>query len=435
MKRALLLALAGALVAGAAEAQDSPVLQIYGSQVRPLIVGLPLPAVGDPAPDAAFRTRFDQRLRKAVAFHGALTPLDRKAELPDDSAPGTLNVGPWKSAGAEVLLRTRLLVDGDAAVAEAWLHDVGNGELLVGQRFRMAGGRAEQLADAVAGAVVGKLLGVTSPFGGRIAFQYRAPGQRWRELALTDWAGDMLDLRSEGQKLIMTPAWAPGRGGVLAVGYRTRAPGLYWFNFGEGVEKPILRATTSMHGVAPLPDGRRVIFAWERNRNTDLYLLDLETGKYEALTSSPAADLSPAVSPDGTKVAFVSDRRGNPFLYQLDLATRKETPLVLEGTYIGSPNWSPDGSHITFLRRDRGVPFAVWTLDTASGQTVRITGDASDSFEFPVWAPDNRTILYSRLEGGSYDLWKVDRLLRKSTRVTNFPGDARMPSWQPAPAR
>jgi TolB protein len=421
-----------ALAAGSAAAEDSPVLQIYGSQVGALIVGMPVPAVGEPAPAAAFQKSFDERLRKAVAFHGALAPLDRKAELPDDSAPGVLNAGPWKSAGAELVLRTRLLTEGDAAVAEAWLHDVGNGALLIGQRFRMTGGSAERLADAVAGAVVEKLLGTPSPFGGRIAFQYRAPGQRWRELALTDWAGGTLDMRSEGQKLVLTPAWAPGRGGVLAVGYRTRAPGLYWFDLARGAEKPVLRAATSMHGVAPLPDGRRVIFSWERNRNTDLYMLDLETGKYEALTSSPAADLAPAVSPDGSKVAFVSDRRGNPFLYQLDLATRKETALVLEGTYIGSPNWSPDGKQLVFLRRDRGVPFAVWTLDVESGQLTRITGDADDSFEFPVWAPDSRTILYSRLEGGSYDLWKVDRLLRKSSRVTQFPGDARMPSWQPA---
>lgn len=433
--RFFLWALVAALVAAPAAAEDSPVLQIYGSQVRALIVGVPLPALGDPAPDEAFRSAFDTRLRKAIGFHGALAPLDRKAELPDDSAPGTLQAGPWKSAGAEILLRTRLLRDGDAAVAEAWLHDVASGELLVGQRFRMAGGRAESLADAVAGAVVGKLLGIPSPFSGRIAFQYRAPKQRWRELALTDWAGERLDMRSEGQKLVLTPAWAPGRGGVLAIGYRTRTPGLYWFNLAEGLEKPVLRATTSMHGVAPLPDGRRVVFSWERNRNTDLYMLDLETGKYEALTSSGAADLSPAVSPDGGKVAFVSDRRGNPFLFQLDLSTRKETPLVLEGTYIGSPNWSPDGRYLTYLRRDRGEAFAVWMLDTTTGQQTRLTAESSDSFEFPVWAPDGRTVLYSRLEGGSYDLWKVDRLLRKSTRVTTFPGDARMPAWQPAASR
>lgn len=424
-----LLPLLMASVAGAQEGGDA-VLEIHGTQVRAVVVAVPPPVAGESAPASAWLRAYDERLRAAVGFHGALAPLDRAAELVATDMVGSFDPQPWRSAGAEILLQTRLHGRSPGVEAEVYMFDVGTRESLLARRFRLREGEATDLADAVGGAVVEALLGVPSLFDKRIAFQYREPDSRWRELAMVDWQGRHLRRLSEGQRLILTPAWVPRRGGLLAVGYRTRSPGLFWFDVAGGRELPVVRGNTTMHGVAPLPDGNRAIFAWERNRNTDLYLVDLTDGKIERLTTSTAADLAPTVSPDGQRVIFVSDRRGNPYLFELDLETRRERVLLTEGTYLASPQFSPDGTRIVYLRRDRGVPFTVWTHDLTSGQSARVTPEADDSIESPIWAPDGRTILYTRQSGGSYDLWKVDRLLKRSVPLTRLPGDARMPSWE-----
>ena len=97
----------------------------------------------------------------------------------------------------------------------------------------------------------------------------------------------------------------------------------------------------------------------------DLFLIHVETGKWEQLTKTPEIERDPQLSPDGGKVAF---RRGYD-LYSIDIASAKETRLTHGGTATlinGGLDWvypeeldlstafwwSPDSKSVAYLQFD-----------------------------------------------------------------------------------
>jgi len=54
------------------------------------------------------------------------------------------------------------------------------------------------------------------------------------------------------------------------------------------------------------PDGGSVVFSRYNGEATELWRLDLKTGREQALTSGKAVNVEPRLSPDGKRIAWVS---------------------------------------------------------------------------------------------------------------------------------
>ena len=111
-----------------------------------------------------------------------------------------------------------------------------------------------------------------------------------------------------------------------------------------------LLAMDRISDVQASPDGKHLVFVRRQTDlaankgRTDLWLLELESGKLRALTRDPASDHSPLWAPDSQSVLFVSTRSGSSQVWRLGLADgalNQVTDLAID---IGSPKISPDGS-------------------------------------------------------------------------------------------
>jgi len=108
-------------------------------------------------------------------------------------------------------------------------------------------------------------------------------------------------------------------------------------------------------------DGKELLYAG----GGDLFLVHVDTGKWDQLTKTPVAEVDPKLSPDGKMVVF---RRGWD-LYSIDVATHKETRLTTHGAEtlrnggldwvypeeleLGTAFWwSPDSKSIAYLQFD-----------------------------------------------------------------------------------
>jgi len=82
----------------------------------------------------------------------------------------------------------------------------------------------------------------------------------------------------------------------------------------------------------------------------------------------------------------------------------KETPALEEPKDYGNAWVAPDGNRLVFDVEEAGGKGDLWIRDLARGVTSRFTFDPERDFG-PVWSPDGRTIVYSKIAGNSWDLF------------------------------
>jgi len=159
--------------------------------------------------------------------------------------------------------------------------------------------------------------------------------------------------------------------------------------------KPVAIAGTKdlgggIEGAALSPDGNTVAFVHDLTdektgrRATQIFLLDLASGKYRVLTSEANGAYDPTWSPDGRWLTYATrqttGKETNLWLLRPDGTGRQR---LTEGGKDRGATWSPDGDQIAFVRQlDNG--FALYFADVSvvngvptAGRPVRL-GDFSD---------------------------------------------------------
>lgn len=84
------------------------------------------------------------------------------------------------------------------------------------------------------------------------------------------------------------------------------------------------------------------------HKQSAIWLFDRETGNWRQLSKIGNGDREPAISPDARFVVFVSDRKGQTDLWAIDIASGREFPLTNDSVEEEYPAWSQDGRQLVF---------------------------------------------------------------------------------------
>ncbi len=140
------------------------------------------------------------------------------------------------------------------------------------------------------------------------------------------------------------------------------------------------------------PDGSTIVASGLRGGISDLWALDVNSGRARQLTDDRFADLQPMFSPDGRSIAFATDRGATDFeelaygdmrLAVLDMASGEVRTLPTgesgtQGTGLGSagkninPQWSRDGTALYFISDRTGIS-NVYRMDVATRAVTQVT--------------------------------------------------------------
>ena len=393
----VLLAFASAFTPAHAEI----VINVDQGATQPVPVAVPAFSGDAPAAEIA----------KVVAADLRGSGLFRPLDVENSPASVSVDVQPkfddWKQLGAQGLLVGRVTARDGRLSADFRLWDVYAGEALIGTEFTSTPANWRRVAHKIADAVYEKLTGQKGYFDTRIVFvaESGTRAKPVRRLEIMDQDGANPSYLTDGSALVYTPRFSANSQEVTYMALRPTGSTIYLMNIDTGRQEALGHFPGMVFAPRFSADGRKVAFSVEAGGNTDIYVMNLASHAAVRLTTDPAIDTSPSFSPDGLRLVFNSDRGGSPQLYAMNASGGEPQRVSFGAGRYTTPVWSPDGKLIAFTKQEGGQ-FHIGVMRPDGSDERLLTSSYLD--EGPSWAPNSRVILFSRDSGSGARLWSVD---------------------------
>jgi Tol biopolymer transport system component len=167
------------------------------------------------------------------------------------------------------------------------------------------------------------------------------------------------------------------------------------------------------------PDGKQIAVSSDRSGNPDIWVLPIEGGPMDRLTTDSLPEWRPSWSPDGRQFAFYGYRTGHREIYVMPAEGGPARQLTRRGGQSHRPSWSPDGRTIGFVSNEQ-----IWIVPSEGGEPRQLTRDPGTLNVTPRWSPDGRFIFYSSAPAadGVFRIWKMPAAGGRAVPVTRGPG-------------
>lgn len=230
------------------------------------------------------------------------------------------------------------------------------------------------------------------------------------------------------------PAWSPGGESVAFIRGRDGGGTDLWVAGADGSGlRRITDDTASERDPIWSPDGGSIAFMSGRAGHQDVWIVELGSGEVRQLTeeTNPLDEYRwfPSWSPDGRHVAYVSNRtsRFDDDLWLVDVETGESEKLTSYLQIVSNPVWSPDGEQLAFntVARD-GLWYHemsdIHVLDVADRSLRKLemevwVSDRFSGYEM-AWSPDGASLYFRYEREGDANLWRISPDGGVATKVT-----------------
>jgi len=290
-------------------------------------------------------------------------------------------------------------------------------------------------AHLISDAIYKRLTGEEGYFDTRIVYvteEGNAKRQKKR-LAIMDQDGANHKYITDGRNLVLTPRFSPNLQKITYLSFEQKVPKVFVRDLETGRQEMVGRFPGMTFAPRFSPDGNKIIMSQAMQGRSSIFVMDLTTRMIKQITKSPLIDTSPCFDPTGQFITFTSDRGGSGHIYTMNADGSNIKRISFgKGTYT-TPVWSPRGDYIAFTKQAGGFYIGVMKPD-GSGERLITQGFL---VEGPTWAPNGRTLMYTRQEPSPKGKRGVSRLYAiditgDHERQIKTPQDASDPAWSPA---
>lgn len=229
-------------------------------------------------------------------------------------------------------------------------------------------------------------------------------------------------------------------------------------------EAPVRPAGTAEDDMPPrsAPTGR-VLVSGADARDTDLFMIDLDAGEIDQVTSNDLLEESPSWAPVGDAFAYQAYRGEHPTSGDAIFVSEggNVRQLVDLGISDAHPDWAPNGKQIAFDSSDGAIhvvdtdgsnlrevvrgEFPAWSPDgsrlafisadsihiaaAGGGQATKVEG--SEGAADVDWSPDGTRLAFSTYDGSTGEIYTIPLAGGRPRAVVVSDAPERSPSWSP----
>lgn len=286
------------------------------------------------------------------------------------------------------------------------------------------GDKTRTQAHALADDVVMAILHVPGIARTKIVFKQQAQTSGNGEIFISDYDGQNASQVTQDNTIVAAPVFVPKHWHILYTSYRSGYPWIYSHNLTSGERRPLAKFPGLNTSATVSPDGSKVAMILSKGGSPDVWVCNMDGTGLTQLTKTATDESSPCWSSDGTKICFASrseERRG---LFVMSSSGGAMTRLNTGGEPNPSePDWSPDGKSIVFTSQTR-AGFSICVMSAQGGDAQPIV-DGED----PCWAPNSRTVIFTRRVGGKRVLSLLDVPTRRVKDTAQVSGSRSQPNW------
>jgi TolB protein len=344
-----------------------------------------------------------------------------------------VNVAPrfpaWREIKSEALVIGSGRVQDSRLRVEFRMWDVSGESQMLGLEFASADENWRRIAHKVSDAIYKRLTGEDGYFDSRIVFVAESgpPLARIKRLAVMDQDGANPSFLTDGKDLILNPRFNAAGQQIVYSALSQRGLKVWVLDIETGRREAIQGTGTMAYAPRFTPDGQSILFSSDSDGDSNIFIKNLRTGALRQLTDNPSIDTSPDMSPDGRQIIFTSDRGGSPQIYRMGADGSGARRLSFGSGQYSTAVWSPKGDLIAFTRQSGGR-FQIGVMN-ADGSGERMLADAY-LVEGPTWSPNGRVIMFQReaSPGSSPTLWSVD-VSGANLRQAPYSAASSDPAW------
>jgi serine/threonine protein kinase len=149
--------------------------------------------------------------------------------------------------------------------------------------------------------------------------------------------------------------------------------------------RPLTTGNSRDRQPAYSPDGRRVVFSSNRSGNTDIWILDRDSGEVQQLTDDQSEDWDPAFSVDGSSIFWSSNRGGPLEIWTARADGSGARQVSQDGVDAENPTQTPNGEWITYASANPEKD-GLWKMRPDGSDATHLRPGA---YFLPEVAPDN----------------------------------------------
>lgn len=357
-------------------------------------------------------------------------PSEAFLESKIEGAIESIKIDSWRQVGADYLVRAKVSEEDGGWKLNGYVFNIATGKLQLQKEYSTKRKKYTVLSHMFGDDVVEVVTGNKGLFSTRIAFAYKPPNKRFKEIWSMDFNGRNPKPLIQNGRTNLSPAWSSDGRSI----FYTSASTLHWHLWKtdeNGRAKQVTNFPGSALGPSMHPDGKQMVISLSKDGNPELYLMDLNGNIKKRLTKKRTIEIAPSMSPDGKKVCYSSGSLGNLHIFVLDLLTNESSRLTRVGTLNDSCAWHPkDNNKVLFSGMDVDREFDIFAMDDKGLNMERLTYDAKNN-ETPSWSPDGSLIVFSSRASGRDEIYVMKADGSQLSKITDLPGDASQPDWSP----